>query len=135
MNGPFPTPFFHLNQGPNGDEAVDWLLKQWANVMQLRFQHRVPIVGFTWYSITDQMDWDSALREKNNHVNPVGLYDLNRKIRPVGNAYRDLIRDWGELLPTESSCLQVPIDFPNGEAEAEAKPKSRPGKKSKVLVH
>ncbi len=95
-------------QGPHGDEAVTWLLKEWANVMQAR-QRRVPIVGFTWYSITDQMDWDTALREKNNRVFPVGLYDLERKIRPVGVAYKNLIRDWSEVLPTESVCLQVPI--------------------------
>src|SRR4051812_14246610 len=91
----------NLNQGPNGDEAVNWLLKEWANVMQARFSHKVPIVGFTWYSITDQMDWDTAMREVNHHVTPVGLYDLDRKIRPVGMAYRDLIRDWNTLLPTE----------------------------------
>jgi beta-glucosidase len=125
----------NLNQGPKGDEAVNWLLKQWANVMQARFSHKVPIVGFTWYSITDQTDWDTALREKNNHVNPVGLYDLNRQIRPVGKAYRDLIKDWGELLPTESSCLRVPIDYSAVEEEYEEKPPSRLGKKSDALVH
>jgi beta-glucosidase/6-phospho-beta-glucosidase/beta-galactosidase len=39
----------------------------------------VPIVGFTWYSLTDQVDWDSALRERNNNVNPLGLYDLTAR--------------------------------------------------------
>ena len=29
-----------------------------------------------------------ALREDNGHVNPLGLYDLERKIRPVGKLYR-----------------------------------------------
>jgi beta-glucosidase/6-phospho-beta-glucosidase/beta-galactosidase len=109
----------NLNQGPQGNEAVYWLMKQWANVMQAR-NRKVPIVGFTWYSITDQMDWDSALREKNNHVNAVGLYDLNRQIRPVGKAYQQLIKDWGEVLPTESLCLQVPIADSNGEEKISA---------------
>ena len=36
----------NFNQGPRGDEAVHWLWKQWANILQARF-HRVPIVGFT----------------------------------------------------------------------------------------
>jgi hypothetical protein len=55
----------------------------------------------TWYSLTDQMDWDTALREENNRVWPIGLYDLNRKLRPVGQAYRDLIQSWKNtpLLP------------------------------------
>jgi hypothetical protein len=72
----------------------------------------VPIVGFTWYSLTDQVDWDIALRENRGTVNPLGLFDLQRNIRAVGTAYRDLIRDWGEVLPTQSICLRVPIVLP-----------------------
>jgi hypothetical protein len=40
------------------------------------------------------VDWDTALREDNGHVNPLGLYDLNRKIRPVGVEYRKLVAQW-----------------------------------------
>jgi beta-glucosidase/6-phospho-beta-glucosidase/beta-galactosidase len=98
-------------QGPRGDEAVHWLWKQWANLLQARF-HRVVIVGFTWYSLTDQIDWDTALRERNHRVCPVGLYDLNRQIRPVGQAYKQLIEEWGRHLSTETVCLTVPIEFP-----------------------
>lgn len=100
----------NLMQGPNGDEAVRWLRKEWANVLRVR-NSGVPIVGFTWYSLIDQVDWDIALREDRGTVNPLGLYDLDRNIRPVGRAYRELIRDWGEVLPTQSVCLQVPIVF------------------------
>jgi hypothetical protein len=42
------------------------------------------MVGFTWYSLTDQVDWDTALREDNGRVNPCGLVDIDRKMRPVG---------------------------------------------------
>jgi hypothetical protein len=38
--------------------SVDWLWKEWANVLRVR-NDGVPIVGFTWYSLTDQMDWDT----------------------------------------------------------------------------
>ncbi|MGZ3180928.1 MAG: family 1 glycosylhydrolase [Telluria sp.] len=98
-------------EGPCGDEAVRWLRKEWANVLRVR-NNGVPIVGFTWYSLTDQVDWDIALRENVGTVNPLGLYDLNRNIRAVGKAYQELIRDWGEVLPTQSVCLQVPICLP-----------------------
>ena len=98
-------------QGPNGDEAVQWLRKEWANVLQARV-NKVPVMGFTWYSLTDQIDWDTALRERNNHVNAVGLYDLDRNIRPVGEAYKHLIQDWGHHLATEMICLTVPIEYP-----------------------
>ena len=102
----------NLNQGPTGEEAVDWLWKQWANVLRVR-NDGIPIVGFTWYSLTDQMDWDSALRVKRLNVNPLGLYDLNRQIRPVGKAYKRLIQDWRTVLPTQSVCLRVPVVMPD----------------------
>jgi len=98
-------------QGPRGDEAVHWLWKQWANVLQARF-NRVPIIGFTWYALTDLIDWDTALREQNHRVCPTGLYDLDRRIRPVGEAYKTLIHEWGRHLATETVCLTVPIEFP-----------------------
>jgi hypothetical protein len=69
----------------------------------------IPTVGFTWYSLTDQVDWDTALREQNGNVNPLGLFDLDRKIRNVGKAYKQLIADWRNVLPAQSVCLIVPI--------------------------
>jgi hypothetical protein len=101
-------------EGPNGDEAVFWLWKEWANLLRVR-NDGIPVVGFTWYSLTDQVDWDTALRETNNHVNPVGLYDLDRNIRPVGKAFKQLILDWRDVLPTQSVCLQVPVVMPNDD--------------------
>lgn len=98
-------------QGPKGTEAVDWLWKQWAGVLRIR-NSGVPIVGFTWYSLTDQVDWDCALRYDRGVVNPLGLYDLDRNIRPVGEAYRELIRQWTYVLPTQSICLSVPVILP-----------------------
>lgn len=95
-------------EGPNADEAVNWLWKQWANVLRVR-NDGVPTVGFTWYSLTDQTDWDTALREKNDRIHPVGLFDLNRQIRPVGKSYKRLIADWRDVLPTQSVCLTVPL--------------------------
>jgi beta-glucosidase/6-phospho-beta-glucosidase/beta-galactosidase len=75
------------------ERAPDYLRKQWANILRLR-QDGVNLLGFTWYSLTDQVDWDTALRENNGRVNPCGLVDLDRKIRPVGRAYAQLINDW-----------------------------------------
>ena len=102
----------NLDQGPRGDEAVRWLRKEWANVLRVR-NDGLPIVGFTWYSLTDQIDWDTALRERNGRVNPRGLADLDRNLRPVGEAYRDLIREWRLVLPTSSVVLSVPAYPPS----------------------
>jgi len=116
----------NLLEGPNGDEAVHWLRKQWANVLRVR-NSGVPVIGFTWYSLTDQVDWDIALREERGTVNPLGLFDLDRNIRPVGEAYRNLIRDWGAVLPTKSMCLHVPILIPDETCCAEANAAARTG--------
>jgi beta-glucosidase len=99
----------NLREGLDGPPAVNWLRKEWANVLRVR-NDGVPVLGFTWYSLTDQVDWDTTLCENNGRVNMVGLFDLDRRIRPVGIAYGKLIDEWREVLPTQSVCLQVPID-------------------------
>ena len=96
----------------DGQASVDWLWKQWACLLKLR-NDGIPMVGFTWYSLTDQVDWDTALREDNGRVNPLGLFDLDRNIRPVGRAYKQLISDWATVLPTQSVCLIVPVVRPS----------------------
>jgi beta-glucosidase/6-phospho-beta-glucosidase/beta-galactosidase len=88
----------------DAERAPQWLRKEWINMHRLKLDG-VPILGFTWYSLTDQVDWNTALRENAGQVNPVGLYDLNRKIRPVGEAYKQLIKQWREILPTESFSI------------------------------
>jgi beta-glucosidase/6-phospho-beta-glucosidase/beta-galactosidase len=74
----------------NAADAPRWLWRQWHNVQLLRGTG-VPLVGFTWYSLTDQIDWGSALEEARGTVDPVGLFDLNRDLRTVGLAYMHLI--------------------------------------------
>ena len=51
----------------------------------------VPVKGFTWYPLTDVVDWRYALRIERNDVDPIGLCDLARAVRPVGRAYAALI--------------------------------------------
>ena len=72
-------------------EAPHWLWRQWHNVQLLR-RSGVPVIGFTWYSLIDQVDWDIALERPIGNVNPLGLFDLNRDPRPVALSYRELRR-------------------------------------------
>jgi beta-glucosidase/6-phospho-beta-glucosidase/beta-galactosidase len=103
----YRLPVMHTEtNGLGGEKAVGWLKKEWANVHRLK-QDGVPLVGFTWYSLQDQVDWDTGLREDNGRVNPLGLCDLDRNIRPVGHAYKKLIDEWRDTLPTESSVLEI----------------------------
>lgn len=92
----------------DAENAPKWLHKEWANVHRLK-QDGVPIIGFTWYSLTDQVDWDSALRDDAGHVNPLGLADLDRRIRPVGDAYRRLMTAWEPVLERESYLFESAI--------------------------
>lgn len=71
-------------------QAPRWLWRQWHNVQLIR-SAGVPVVGFTWYSLTDQVDWDIALAEARGNVSPVGLFDLNRQPRATAQAYKHLI--------------------------------------------
>lgn len=80
----------------DADEAPNWLWKQWMNILAMRKQG-VPVCGFTWYSLTDQIDWDIALAEKRGKVNECGLFDLNRKPRPVSEAYKMLLKEFGQI--------------------------------------
>ena len=80
----------------DAERAPAWLWKQFANVLRMRADN-IPVLGFTWYSLTDQIDWDIGLAEKRDVVNACGLYDLDRKIRPVGEAYRMLLKEFGQM--------------------------------------
>jgi beta-glucosidase/6-phospho-beta-glucosidase/beta-galactosidase len=82
--------------------APRWLWRQWHNV-QLLAKSGVPLVGFTWYSLTDQIDWSIAMSEAIGLVYPVGLFDLNREPRIVGLAYKHLI-DLYRDVPGYSEC-------------------------------
>ncbi len=78
------------------EEGPRWLWKQFQNVLRMR-SDGVPVLGFTWYSLTDQIDWDIALAEKRGTVNPCGLYNLDRKPRPVAEAFRMLVHEYGRM--------------------------------------
>jgi beta-glucosidase/6-phospho-beta-glucosidase/beta-galactosidase len=82
------TPFPELNPR--------WLWKQWTNVLRMR-RDGIPVLGFTWYSLTDQVDWDTQLSEKHGNVNACGLYNLQRDAHPVAAEYQKLIREFGQI--------------------------------------
>ena len=50
---------------------------------------------------------DAAIKHSSSGIG-IGL--ASRNIRAVGKAYKALIHNWREVLPTQSICLRVPID-------------------------
>jgi len=103
--GRYRIPVMHTETNTS-DNPVWWLQKEWANLHRLKVDG-VPVLGFTWYSLQDQVDWDTVLREDNGNVNHCGLVSLDRQINPVGHAYRDLAAKWRNILPMESSVLSL----------------------------
>ena len=89
----------------DASDAPRWLWRQWHNVQLLRGAG-VPLIGFTWYSLTDQLDWGTALRKVEGKVDPSGLFDLNRDPRAVGLSYRHLI-DMHRDQPEYRDCPAV----------------------------
>lgn len=102
----YRLPVMHTETNIAEPNSVAWLQKEWANLYRFR-QDGFPIVGFTWYGLLDQVDWDTALRQNNGTVNPLGLYDLDRKIRPVGVAYQKMIKDWKYVLEEEVYGMNI----------------------------
>ncbi|HOY18404.1 MAG TPA: family 1 glycosylhydrolase [Haliscomenobacter sp.] len=100
----YKLPIMHTETNIRMPACKEWLLKQWANLHRLK-QDGVPIIGFTWYSLLHQVDWDSALRNDAGNINELGLYDLDRNIMPVGVAYKHLIKEWKDILLEESYGL------------------------------
>jgi beta-glucosidase/6-phospho-beta-glucosidase/beta-galactosidase len=100
----YKLPIMHTETNMKMPGSVDWLYRQWANLHRLK-QDGVPIIGFTWYSLTHQVDWDTALREDNGRIHEVGLYDLDRNPMPVANAFKRIIEQWRDVLASESYGL------------------------------
>jgi beta-glucosidase/6-phospho-beta-glucosidase/beta-galactosidase len=99
----YRRPMMHTETNKmDADGAPRWLWRQWHNV-QLLAKAGVPLVGFTWYSLTDQIDWSIAMSEPLGIVYPVGLFDLNRETRTVGLAYKHLIELY-RALPEFREC-------------------------------
>jgi beta-glucosidase/6-phospho-beta-glucosidase/beta-galactosidase len=99
----YQRPMMHTETNRmDASDGPRWLWRQWHNVQLLR-SAGVPLVGFTWYSLTDQIDWDIALGRAVGSVDPVGLFDLNRDARTVGLTYKRLI-DMHRGQPGYATC-------------------------------
>ena len=87
----------HTETNTLGDkEAPTWLWKQWVNILRMR-KEGVPVLGFTWYSLIDQVDWDIGLARKVGKVNACGLFDLDRQPRAVAECFRQLLAEYGQI--------------------------------------
>lgn len=103
------------------EDGPGWLWKQWFNILRLR-EDNVPVLGFTWYSLTDQVDWDVALAEKRGRVNGCGLFTLERTPNPVAAEYRALLEEYARMPVTPHGALftLAGMGAPEGEIPGSA---------------
>jgi beta-glucosidase/6-phospho-beta-glucosidase/beta-galactosidase len=111
----YEIPLFHCETNRVSHHAVEWLDEQWRDCMHLR-SVGVPVRGFTWYSLTDQIDWQYGLRYERNDLHAVGLYDLKRRPRPVAHRYREIIGQWSSVLAAPALELGDAMDEVRAEA-------------------
>jgi beta-glucosidase/6-phospho-beta-glucosidase/beta-galactosidase len=95
----------HTETNRTSNAAVEWLWKEWMNLLRLR-EDGVPIIGFTWYGLIDMKDWDTALTKAQGHVNKVGLYTVDRNERKVAREYRRLVESFSSF-PISSSKFPI----------------------------
>lgn len=101
----YRMPVMHTETNRTAKYAVEWLWKEWMNLLRLR-EDGVPIIGFTWFGLIDMKDWDSALTRMRGSVNKVGLYTLSRTPRKVAKEYRRLVEEYSQL-PISSSKFPI----------------------------
>ncbi|MBC7783425.1 MAG: family 1 glycosylhydrolase [Burkholderiales bacterium] len=100
----YRLPVMHTETNRTAGLAVEWLWKEWMNLLRLR-EDGVPIIGFTWYGLLDMLDWDSALTRMRGHVNKVGLFSLERRERKVAKEFRKLVETYSHLPISSSKFL------------------------------
>ncbi len=71
------------------EQGAEWLEAMAASLTSLG-ERGLPVRGICWYSRGDQFDWDTALTMPVGSVTEVGLFDAERKARPVAAAYAAL---------------------------------------------
>ena len=54
----YRLPVMHTETNRTAKHAVEWLWKEWMNLLRLR-EDGVPIIGFTWFGLVDMKDWDT----------------------------------------------------------------------------
>src|SRR5690606_26009820 len=73
------------------DDGVEWLDSLVAALDRMRAAG-LPVHGICWYSRGDQYDWHTMLTRPVGEVTQVGLFDDERRPRPVADAYGALAR-------------------------------------------
>ena len=81
------------NLGLAVDDGPVWLDRLTGAIERMRADG-LPVHGICWYSRGDQYDWHTMLVHPVLEVTEVGLFDVDRRPRPVAAAYAALAARW-----------------------------------------
>ena len=56
-----------------------WLDRTLDDIRQLR-EEGIPMLGFIWWPLLDQLDWDGAMTHRIGKIHEVGLFNLHRQL-------------------------------------------------------
>jgi len=76
--GGIPVMLTETNMGGPVEARVAWLDTLRAETQAARAAG-TPVAGITYYGALDHVDWDTLLRQRNGHINPCGLWTLQRQ--------------------------------------------------------
>lgn len=76
------------------EQGPEWLWNTWHNLSDLRADG-FPVIGYTWYSLQNQVDWDIQLREFRGQEIGNGLFTLDRKPNPVAREFQKIAHQYG----------------------------------------
>jgi hypothetical protein len=77
------------NLGLPVEQGTEWLNALMQGLDRLH-DASLPVRGICWYSRGDQFDWQTALTQPVGAVTEVGLFDVERRRRPVADAFARL---------------------------------------------
>jgi beta-glucosidase/6-phospho-beta-glucosidase/beta-galactosidase len=71
-----PVILAETNWGGPVEERIAWVEHLVGQTRTAR-ANGVPVAGLTYYGALDHIDWDTALRVRNNNINPCGMWSLH----------------------------------------------------------
>jgi beta-glucosidase/6-phospho-beta-glucosidase/beta-galactosidase len=123
-----------------GDDTKrrEWLQFTVNDVRRLRAEG-VPVIGYTWWPLTDHLDWDGAMLHHIGRIHHVGIYRLERQ--PTGDMRREptlLKGDFVSLIAQGDNAvgeLGKEAAAPQKESSRKIKPMPKSKLDFPIIVH
>ena len=114
-----PVILAETNMGGEVENRVAWV-EHLVEQTRMARANGVPVCGFTYYGAIDHVDWDTALRVRNNNINPCGMWSLHREGDRLVRTPTALVDLYRRFTSTPVEEIVGPIASPEAAARAAA---------------